>query len=120
MPLPVSTQYEMAEMLWVQVVPVFKELLHQAANWPLMFVDDTPAKVLELMKDKAERKAAKERVGIFTTAIVAQHADRQIHLFFTGRNHAGENLGELLEHRKDQLPLPVQAVETTINSGAPM
>ncbi|MFZ2960351.1 MAG: IS66 family transposase [Candidatus Ozemobacteraceae bacterium] len=107
-PLPASTQYEMVEMLWTQVVPVFKELLHQAANWPLMFVDDTPAKVLELMKGKAERKAAGERVGIFTTAIVAQHEGRHINLFFTGRNHAGENLRELLEHRNNQLFPPIQ------------
>lgn len=107
-PLPASTQYEMVEMLWSQVTPVFQELLRQAADWPLMFVDDTPAKVLELMKGKEERKAAGERVGIFTTAIVAQNAGRQIHLFFTGRSHAGENLAALLQHRNDELAPPMQ------------
>ena len=107
-PLPASTQYEMVEMLWTQVMPVFQELLRQAADWPLLFVDDTPAKVLELMEGKEERKAAGERVGIFTTAIVAQNAGRQIHLFFTGRNHAGENLATLLRHRNDELAPPMQ------------
>jgi transposase len=106
-PLPPSTQYEMVEFLWTQAAPVFRELLHQAAGWPLMFVDDTPARILELLKDKEARKAAGERVGIFTTAVVAQHAGQEIHLFFTGRKHAGENLAELLNHREDDLPPPV-------------
>lgn len=107
-PLPAATQYEMVEMLWIQVVPVFKELLRQAADWPLTFVDDTPAKVLELVKENEDRKAAGERLGIFTTAIVARNADREIHLFFTGRNHAGENLAQLLEHRDTALAPMIQ------------
>jgi hypothetical protein len=31
----------MVEFLWTQAAPVFRELLHQAAGWPLMFIDDT-------------------------------------------------------------------------------
>lgn len=107
-PLPASTQYEMVELLWTQVVPVFKMLLQMAAGWPLMFVDDTPAKVLEFLKDREDRKAAGERVGIFSTAILARNAGREIHLFFTGRNHAGENLGELLKHRDPDSSPPIQ------------
>lgn len=107
-PLPSSTQYEMVEMLWTQVVPVYKELLNQAAGWPLFFVDDTTGKVLALLKDKEARKEAGERVGIFTTGIIARNGGREIHLFFTGRNHAGENLAELLSRRDQTLPPPLQ------------
>lgn len=107
-PLPASTQYEMVEMLWTTVVPVFKMLLHIAAGWPLMFVDDTPAKILEFFKDREQRKASGERVGMFSTAIVARNMDREIHLFFTGRKHAGENLGELLAHREPGSSPPIQ------------
>ena len=107
-PLPASTQYEMVEMLWTQVVPIYKELLNQAAGWPLFFVDDTTGKILDLMKDKEARKAAKERVGIFTTGIIARNNGREIHFFFTGRKHAGENLGELLTRRDQALPAPLQ------------
>jgi hypothetical protein len=107
-PLPASTQYEMVEMLWTIVVPVFQALLHMAAEWPLFFIDDTPAKILELLKDRENRKAGGERVGIFTTAILARNGDREIHLFFTGRKHAGENLGELLNHRDKKSSLPIQ------------
>ncbi len=106
-PLPPSTQYEMVEMLWSQTAPVFKELLRQAAEWPLIFADDTPAKVLEFMKDKEARKANGERVGIFTTALVARNEGKEIHLFFTGRKHAGENLAELLKHRDKTQPPPI-------------
>lgn len=107
-PVPTATQYEMVEMLWTQVVPVFKMLLQMAAGWPLMFVDDTPAKVLELCQDREERKAAGERVGIFTTALVAKNEGQEIHLFFTGRKHAGENLGELLKCRDPDTEPPIQ------------
>jgi hypothetical protein len=107
-PLPPSTQYEMVEMLWTHVVPVYKELLRTAADWPLLFVDDTTMKILDLLKDKQARKAAGERVGVFTTGIVARKEGREIHLFFTGRKHAGENLGDLLDLRDPDLPEPIQ------------
>jgi transposase len=107
-PLPASTQYEMVELLWTVVVPVFNELLRLAAGWPLLFVDDTPAKILELLKDKEKRKDAGERVGIFTTAMVARREGKEIHLFFTGGKHAGENLGLLLDKRDESLEPAMQ------------
>ena len=40
--------------------------------------------------------------------MIARNGEREIHLFFTGRKHAGENLGELLKKRdKDSSP-PIQ------------
>ncbi len=107
-PLPASTQYEMVEMLWTMVTPVFNELLRLAANWSLIFVDDTPAKILELMVDKQARKEAGERVGIFTTAMVAREEGKEIHLFFTGGKHAGENLELLLDNRDADIPPAMQ------------
>ncbi|MBF0500987.1 MAG: IS66 family transposase [Candidatus Riflebacteria bacterium] len=101
-PIPASTQYEMVEMLWTHVMPVYKELLHQAANSPLFFIDDTKATILSMIKGNEQRKADGERCGIFTTGIVAQDAGRTIRLFFTGRNHAGENIAELLSLRTDE------------------
>lgn len=107
-PLPASTQYDMVEMLWSQVTPVYKEMLSQAACWPLFFTDDTSARVMSLLKDKEQRKADGERVGIFTTGIVARDGDKEIRLFFTGRKHAGENLADLLERRVEEMPPPIQ------------
>ena len=49
-----------------------------------------------------------ERTGLFTTAIVAfDEAGRTIALFFTGRQYAGENLTDLLNHRAQELEPPV-------------
>lgn len=107
-PLPASTQYEMVEMLWTQVTPIYKEMLAQAARWPLFFTDDTSARIMSLLKDKEQRKAEGERVGIFTTGIVARDGDKEIRLFFTGRKHAGENLADLLDRRIEEMPPPIQ------------
>lgn len=117
-PLPASTQYEMVEMLWTMVTPVFNELLRLAANWALLFVDDTPAKILELLEDRQARKEAGERVGIFTTAMVARQEGKEIHLFFTGGKHAGENLGRLLDYRDEDLP-PLMQMSDALSRNFP-
>ena len=107
-PLPAATQYEMVEMLWTQVVPVFKELLNHAANCPLFFIDDTSTKILSLLEANEKLKADKERCGMFTTGIVARHEGHDICLFFSGRKHAGENFNDLLHRRSKDLPQPMQ------------
>jgi hypothetical protein len=52
-----------------------------------------------------------ERKGVFTTGILSKVDNRQIALFFTGRQHAGENLNDLLQDREPMLPLPIQACD---------
>ncbi|MBF0545515.1 MAG: IS66 family transposase [Candidatus Riflebacteria bacterium] len=107
-PLPASSQYEMVEMLWTHVVPVYKELLNQAADSPLFFIDDTGTKILSLLELKDQLKEAGERTGMFTTGIVARKGNHDICLFFSGRKHAGENLTDLLNRRSANLPEPMQ------------
>jgi hypothetical protein len=48
-----------------------------------------------------------ERTGIFTSGIVGKLGDHAISLFFTGRNHAGENLADLLAHRARECSAPL-------------
>ena len=107
-PLPSSTQYEMSELLWTKVVPIYKQLIKEAANLPIIYTDDTTGKIISLLKNKEERKKKKERVGIFTTGIVAKGNGKQINLFFTGIKHAGENLAKLLDSRDPELEIPIQ------------
>lgn len=45
---------------------------------------------------------------MFTTGIVSTREGRRIALFFSGREHAGENLKELLLRRAANLPAPIQ------------
>src|SRR5690606_7034609 len=83
------------------VLPVFTELIREAAKGDIMHNDDTTARVLELMKanksvDEAE-EGERKRTGIFTSGFISKRDDRQIALYFTGREHAGENLAKVLE-----------------------
>ena len=96
----------------------------------MLYNDDTTMKILELMGKRAARakafaeaegehkgknddaperaKEARKRTGVFTSGIVSTSEGRTIALFFTGRRHAGENLGEVLAHRASELGAPIQ------------
>ena len=46
---------------------------------------------------------AGERTGLFTSGIVSTRPGQKIALYFTGRQHAGENLRDVLAHRAEAL-----------------
>lgn len=89
--------------------PIFTELCQLAANADCIHNDDTKAKILDLLKENERENL--ERKGIFTTALLAKKEDRQIALFFTGRQHAGENLKDILNLREKELPTPIQSCD---------
>lgn len=62
--------------------------------------DDTGVRVLRM-----EREPSDERTGVFTSGIVSTGQGRHIALYFTGRQHAGENLADVLAQRAAALPL---------------
>jgi hypothetical protein len=47
-----------------------------------------------------------DRTGIFTSGIVREGLEHPIRLVFTGRQHAGENLADVLAQRQSGLPAP--------------
>jgi transposase len=49
-----------------------------------------------------------DRTGTFTTGIVSTTEGRKIALFFSGRQHAGENLEDVLRKRAVERPPPIQ------------
>ena len=104
-PLPASTQFGIADEMTRVIDPVYQELIRQGAQGDIIHNDDTTMKVLSLMKENKENDP--ERKGIFTTGILSKTDDHKIALFFTGRQHAGENLTDLLKHRLDLSP-PIQ------------
>ncbi|MCK5684317.1 transposase, partial [bacterium] len=108
-PIPASTQWDMVEKVADAIQPVHEKLMDFAAQSELIYVDDTGAKVLSIMKEiEKERKLNKKtRTGIFTTGMVAIKNNHQVNLFFTGRKHAGENLESLLRKRKSGLSPPI-------------
>jgi transposase len=113
-PVPASTQWEVARDHVQEVLPVYEVLASLAANAPLVHNDDTYVRILELMgKRRNELIAAgdldlPDRTGLFTTGIVARTAAGPIALFASGRQHAGENLADLLDRRDPALAPPMQ------------
>ncbi len=103
-PLPQSTQWELMEQSAKDLEPVQQELVRVAASGELLHNDDTTMRVQSLKKEKA----GSERTGIFTTSIVSQAGSHRIALFFTGGNHAGENLDRVLQNRAAGLDKPIQ------------
>ena len=104
-PLPASTQWEIVKEAADQVEPAYEELIRQAAQGQVLYNDDTSMRVLELMK---EISADEDRTGIFTSGIVSTRDGQRIALFFTGRQHAGENLSDVLQERLHSLGPPIQ------------
>jgi hypothetical protein len=104
-PLPPSTQWEILKEAVKKIYPLYEELLTYAAQGGVIYNDDTNMKVLSLLKENKENP---ERKGIFTTGIVSRVEENLIALYFTGRNHAGENLNQLLQERIKSKGPPVQ------------
>ena len=72
------------------------------------FADDDTE---DCRKDSTEaigQKKTRERRGMFTSGIVSTSEGRRIALFFSGRQHAGENLTDVLAQRSSELPPPIQ------------
>jgi transposase len=113
-PVPASTQWEIARDHAAEVLPVYDVLVSLAANAPVLHNDDTYLRILALMGKRRSELVAQggldlpERTGLFTTGILA-HADAgPIALFASGRQHAGENLADLLDLRDPALGPPIQ------------
>jgi transposase len=102
-PLPAATQWEIVEEAAEVIKPVRDELIRQAAQGGVLHNDDTSMRVLKL-----EREPGDQRTGVFTSGIVSTAEGRQIALYFTGREHAGENLAEVLKQRVVDLPPAIQ------------
>jgi transposase len=114
-PLPASTQWEIAEKTAALVKPAFEELVRQAAQGEVVYNDDTTMKILAHLGEASASEAGalpeverSARTGSFTSGIVSTRAARTVALFFTGRQHAGENLAAVLAHRAEALGPPIQ------------
>jgi transposase len=143
-PLPPSTQWEIVAAAAKKIKPAQTELIRQAAQAALFHNDDTPMRVRELMAQiRAQRLALPapspgpgprpageadepaERTGIFTTGIVARIVEKcsgakhWVALFFTGRQHAGENLSQVLEQRDPELAAPMQMCDALARNVSP-
>ena len=53
-------------------------------------------------------KPGDERTGVFTSGIVSTGQGQKIALYFTGRQHAGENIADVLKQRAKDLSPVIQ------------
>lgn len=106
-PLPASTQWELVDEVARAMEPVVEQLALRAAQAPTVYNDDTTMRVGQL-RQEIQREEKPKRTGIFTSGVVAEPTDHPIVLFFTGRQHAGENLKKVLVRRAKELPPPLQ------------
>lgn len=123
-PLAASTQWEIVLEGARDLEPVHEELIRQAAQGQVVHNDDTTVKILDLAKQRAASKAkasnatptesarrddGDNRTGMFTTGIVSILGNqRSVALYFSGGDHAGENLLKVLAKRVENLPPPIQ------------
>jgi transposase len=102
-PLPAATQWGIVEETAELIRPVRDELIRQAAQGEVVHNDDTSMRVLRVAREPSD-----ERTGVFTSGIVSIGQGWNIALYFTGRQHAGENIADVLKQRAAELPAPIQ------------
>jgi transposase len=126
-PLPASTQWDVAANACERYRPVYEQLLRHAAQGEVLYNGDTYVRILERMGKRAQQKALaeaaaaelaedppdeevkrRERTGLFTSGVVVAREGRHIALYFSGNQHAGENLAKVLQLRAAELAPPIQ------------
>ena len=116
MPLPDATQWALVEQVADSAYPVYEQLKYLGAQQPLVYQDDTGARILSLIKEN-QADPAPERKGMYTT-VLRFEGKHSICIYLTGRRHAGENLDAILAHRNAELP-PIQWMSDGLAANTP-
>jgi transposase len=116
MPLPDATQWEWVEQVADSAYPVYEQLKRLGAQQPLVYQDDTGARLLSLIKAN-QADPPPERTGMYTT-VLRFEGEHAICVYLTGRRHAGENLDAILAHRPPELA-PMQWMSDGLTANTP-
>jgi transposase len=120
-PLPPSVPWERAEAVADALLPVYLYLRTLAAQAGVLIGDDTRVQILCCYQENQQRAVDGQRHGLHTTGIVAHSAEKvqpTVVLFVSGRQHAGENIGELLELRSAEQNPPLQVGDALAANGS--
>jgi hypothetical protein len=121
-PLSDATQWDIVSKAVAGPRVAFEQLTREAAQAELLHNDDTPARILSLMRERAQAEAAGNKPvakAINTSGIVAESQGRKMVLFFTGHAHAGQNLAKILAHRARELEPPMQMCDALAANVSP-
>ncbi len=116
MPLPDATQWELVEQVADSTYPIYEYLKQLGANQPLVYQDDTGARLLSLIREN-RAEPPPQRTGMYTTVLLFE-GEQSICLYFSGRQHAGENLDDILTLRDPDLP-PIQWMSDGLAANTP-
>ena len=116
MPLSDATQWDLVEQVADSSYPVYEYLKTLGANQPLVYQDDTGARILSMIREN-RTDPPPPRTGMYTTVLQFE-GEQSICLYFTGRQHAGENLDDILAHRDPDLP-PIQWMSDGLAANTP-
>lgn len=116
MPVPDATQWQLVEQVADCGYPIYEQLKHLGANQPLVYQDDTGARILSLIKEN-QADPPPARKGLYTT-VLRFEGEHAICLYFTGRRHAGENLDAILALR-DPERAPIQWMSDALAANTP-
>jgi hypothetical protein len=109
-PLPESVQFERCEAVADAALPVFLYLRRLAADGRVIYSDDTRVKLLSCLKEDKPLKKEQRR-ATNTSGLVIEVGGQRIALYANGRQHAGENLEDLLKGRSAGLERPIQMAD---------
>lgn len=109
-PLPPTTQWQLVEEVANAVFPVYRTLEQMASQAEILYADDSPIRILSLMAEN-QRALEPQRKGMRTTVVIADLGVYSIYLYQSGRQHAGDNLRQLLERRPKDLAPPIQMTD---------
>lgn len=107
-PVPKSTQWDMLDQSSEPFEKVYASLCQEAAQGELFYNDDTSVKILSLENKVNRGHEKKGRKGLQTSGIISKVGKNKIALFFSGHQHAGENLENLLNFRDNEMEIPIQ------------
>ena len=109
--VPDACMWDMCRFVGGVIEPVAAALQQVAAGAPLLYGDDTTAKILGLQSEvKVERRSGKRvvRTGCHTTAVIAElDTGQRVAIFRIGIQHTGELLDEILSGRAAGLIAPL-------------
>ena len=107
-PLPEGTQWMLIKHVYEAAAPLFTALIIAAAQFDLFYTDDTWVRILAIIQQNKKAEQKQKKQSTYTTGVIAVKNNRNIILYFSGTQYAGQNLDDILKHRDKTLPAPLR------------